>query len=97
MLALMVFAMAVLAAAAFAVWPSFTTADKAAGETRDAVAGDVATAQKPTTLEGAVAAQLLHGEISPQQYRAALELLAARDDQAHPLSVPEKGDSSTGF
>ncbi|MBB4753605.1 hypothetical protein [Actinoplanes lobatus] len=42
----------------------------------------------PTTLEGALVAQLVHGEISRAQYQAALSQLAARDDERNPLAVP---------
>lgn len=93
MLALILFTMALLAAAGFAAWPAFKSAEKATGA---GVTGTGAAERKPTTLEGAVTAQLLHGEINPQQYRAALERLAARDDRAHPLSVPGPGDSNAG-
>lgn len=50
----------------------------------------------PTTLEGALTAQLVRGDISRERYRQALEMLAARDDQTHPLSLPDKGDFSAG-
>ncbi|WP_433824933.1 hypothetical protein ACQP2E_22635 [Actinoplanes sp. CA-015351] len=39
----------------------------------------------PATLEGILAGQLLSGEISQRQYLRALENLAARDEQRHPL------------
>ncbi|MEV0895409.1 hypothetical protein [Actinoplanes sp. NPDC049802] len=48
--------------------------------------GDAAPAA--TTLEGALVAQLVHGEINRTQYQAALARLAARDDERNPLSVP---------
>ncbi|BBH70541.1 hypothetical protein ACTI_72260 [Actinoplanes sp. OR16] len=39
----------------------------------------------PTTLEGILAGQLLSGEISQRQYLRALESLAARDEERHPM------------
>lgn len=95
MVALVLCTVAVLAAAVFAVWPVSESAGEATGA-GSATAAAAAVAQKPTTLEGAVTAQLLKGEINPQQYRVTLERLAARDEQTHPLSVPERGDSSAG-
>ncbi|MEV0895378.1 hypothetical protein [Actinoplanes sp. NPDC049802] len=43
---------------------------------------------EPTTLEGALVAQLIRGELSPVKYRGALARLAERDDERNPLSVP---------
>ncbi|GGN97500.1 hypothetical protein GCM10010112_89840 [Actinoplanes lobatus] len=42
----------------------------------------------PTTLEGALVAQLISGEISARQYRRAVAKLAARDDQRQPVRPP---------
>jgi hypothetical protein len=42
----------------------------------------------PTTLEGALVAQLISGEITRAQYHAAVARLAARDDERSPLTVP---------
>jgi len=44
---------------------------------------------RPTTLEGVLADQLIRGEISRLQYHHAVERLAVRDHQVHPLTVPE--------
>ncbi|MEU4694694.1 hypothetical protein [Actinoplanes sp. NPDC023714] len=41
----------------------------------------------PTTLEGILTGQLLSGEISQRQYLRALESLAARDEERHPLTL----------
>jgi hypothetical protein len=42
----------------------------------------------PESLEGALVAQLTSGEITRPQYTRAMEKLAARDAERHPLSVP---------
>ena len=39
-------------------------------------------------MEGVIVAHLMRREISAEQYRRAVEGLAARDDQRHPMSVP---------
>jgi Na+-transporting methylmalonyl-CoA/oxaloacetate decarboxylase gamma subunit len=43
---------------------------------------------RPETLEGVMVAQLSAGEISRRQYLRAMERIAARDDERHPLTVP---------
>jgi hypothetical protein len=53
----------------------------------------VASAQ-PESLEGVLVAKLLAGDISTIQYRHAVEGLAARDEDRHPLSVPPDPGSS---
>ncbi|WIM92863.1 hypothetical protein ACTOB_004821 [Actinoplanes oblitus] len=90
---LVLFTMALLFTAVFAAWPAVT-----AVPSKDATASPDLEDRlvRATTLEGALAAQLVRGEINRGQYQHALERLAARDDEEHPLSVPEKGDSSTG-
>jgi len=42
----------------------------------------------PMSLEGVLVAQLVEGDISRRQYARAMERIAARDDQRHPLGVP---------
>ncbi|MEV6848490.1 hypothetical protein [Actinoplanes sp. NPDC051411] len=42
----------------------------------------------PKSLEGALVARLDDGVITRSQYLRAMEQLAARDDERHPLSVP---------
>ncbi len=42
----------------------------------------------PETLEGVLAGQLLAGEITAAQYRRAVQRLAERDADRHPLSMP---------
>ena len=76
-----------------AFWPVGDSAPKnTESEVRAGGAGGPA--PRPTTLEGALTAQLIRGEIGRRQYQVALERLALRDAVEHPLSVPEKGDSS---
>ena len=43
---------------------------------------------KPESLEGVLVAQLGAGHISRRQYLRAMEWIAARDEQRHPLAVP---------
>ena len=43
---------------------------------------------EPESLEGVLVAKLLAAEITTAQYRHALEGLAARDEDRHPLTVP---------
>ncbi|GIM95401.1 hypothetical protein [Paractinoplanes toevensis] len=49
-------------------------------------------APEPSTavesLEGVLVTQLMAGEITTAQYRRAVEGLAARDDDRHPMAVP---------
>jgi hypothetical protein len=71
----------VLLLACAALWPDREEPDTASP----------ARAERPdiaTSLEGALASQLLAGEINSQQYRRELARLAARDDERHPLSFP---------
>ena len=51
-------------------------------------APDAPRAAEPESLEGVLVAKLLAGEITTTQYRHAIEGLAARDEDRHPLSVP---------
>jgi hypothetical protein len=67
--------------------PDASTAGNDGGRTGDGPADDSARST-PATLEGALVAQLLAGEISRFQYGNALARLAARDDECHPMSVP---------
>jgi hypothetical protein len=49
---------------------------------------------KPESLEGVLVEQLVAGTIMPAQYRHALEGLAARDEERHPLTVPPETGSA---
>lgn len=48
----------------------------------------------PSSVEGVLARQLVNGDISPEEYVQEVELLAARDERLHPLTVP--GDDHPG-
>jgi hypothetical protein len=43
---------------------------------------------RPESLEGVLVVQLVAGEITPGQYRRAVERIAARDDERHPMALP---------
>ncbi len=43
---------------------------------------------KPESLEGVLVGKLMAGEITPAQYQRAVEGLASRDEDRHPLTVP---------
>ncbi|GGN50690.1 hypothetical protein FHR83_009199 [Actinoplanes campanulatus] len=77
----------------FVVWPALRKAIKAESAAPDEAKAD--DAPPPTTLEGALADLPLQGEINWAQYQRASERIAARDDEEHPLSVPEKGAART--
>jgi hypothetical protein len=42
----------------------------------------------PDSLEGALVVQLTQGEITRGQYRRAMALIAAREEERRPMSVP---------
>ncbi len=77
--------LAALAVGVWAVWPS---PSKTARRAARAEATEVARKPSPDSLEGVLVGHLLRQEITPEQYRRAVEGLAARDDQRHPMSVP---------
>jgi hypothetical protein len=83
MLFLILFVSAVVTICMVTVWSRPTEAkDPAASEP------ETSHAAEPESLEGVLVAQLLAGDISTTQYRHAIEGLAARDEDRHPLSVP---------
>jgi hypothetical protein len=45
-------------------------------------------ANAPVSLEGVLVAQLRRGEINRHQYRNEMTLLAARENERHPMAVP---------
>jgi hypothetical protein len=47
----------------------------------------------PESLEGALVTHLFTGEITRRQYRRAMERVAARDDERHPLALPPEAGS----
>ncbi|MEV4703011.1 hypothetical protein [Actinoplanes sp. NPDC049316] len=90
MLLILLLTAALVGACAYTVWPRD---DEAAS----ADAGREAPAHEPVTLEGALVVQLVAGEISRPQYVHAMEKLAARDDERHPLAVPpDNGPAAAG-
>ncbi|MBB4742902.1 hypothetical protein BJY16_006361 [Actinoplanes octamycinicus] len=90
-LAVLLFLLFLLMLVGLATWPAFQAGTKHDNKRTAGVDAHGARAA-PATFEGALTVQLLRGEISADQYRCALERLAARDDRDHPLSVPERGD-----
>ncbi|MEU4622723.1 hypothetical protein AB0G04_22480 [Actinoplanes sp. NPDC023801] len=85
MVILLVAMLGLLAAAVLAFWPS--EEERAAGTGPDRTAGH-AEPSAPSSLEGVLTAQLVAGEITRGQYLRALEQIAARDEERHPMAVP---------
>ncbi|MBO3738921.1 hypothetical protein [Actinoplanes flavus] len=85
MMILLVATLGLIAAAILALWPA--PGDRAHRAPAAAIAEPAETA-RPTCLEGVLAAQLVGGDISRPQYLRAIERLAARDEERHPLAVP---------
>jgi len=83
MLFLILFVSLVVTICMVTVW-SRPTVEKAPEPSKP----DDSRAAAPESLEGVLVAQRLAGHISTTQYRHALEGLAARDEDRHPLSVP---------
>jgi hypothetical protein len=69
-------------------WSAVKDADDAPATKNEAEAVPVPAV--PETLEGVLARQLLEGEITGPQYRRAVQRLAERDADRHPLSVPRE-------
>ncbi|BCY10881.1 hypothetical protein L3i22_059690 [Actinoplanes sp. L3-i22] len=74
-----------LAIGVWAVWPSTSSSARATPTSEPVAEGRK---RAPDSLEGVLVGQLLEREISPEQYRRAVEGLAARDEVRHPMSVP---------
>ncbi|MEU4164048.1 hypothetical protein [Actinoplanes sp. NPDC026670] len=88
MLFVIVMVVTLLVAIVFTVWPT----PAKPGTSIASAAGPVEPAStEPTTLEGTLATQVIHGEISSRQYVHALEGLASRENERDPLSVPQCG------
>lgn len=85
----------VLAVSLAAMWP--WPDDEAAGADDGAARETPADPPRaPETLEGALVAQLVAGEITAPQYRHAMANLAVRDAERHPLTVPpDTGTAAT--
>ncbi|MEU4689943.1 hypothetical protein [Actinoplanes sp. NPDC023714] len=84
MLYVVLIVIGLILAGALLVWPVLK-GGPAEQESIPAVDGRVA----PATLEGVLVGQLVDGSITRAQYRAALSRLAQRDDERHPMSVPD--------
>lgn len=65
------------------VWPQ-----RENGQDADDARFVVELPSRPGSLEGVLAVQLADGDITRSQYTRAMEQLAARDEERHPLSVP---------
>ena len=83
MLFLILFVSAVVTICMVTVWSRPPVAEDPAAPKPDAPR-----AAEPESLEGVLVAELLAGDINTTQYRHAIEGLAARDEDRHPLSVP---------
>jgi len=86
-----------IAACVFTFWPASGGASQSAADPGRS-GNDTSTADRamPESLEGALVAQLVSGQISGRQYVHAMEMLAARDDERHPLSVPPENGPAGG-
>jgi hypothetical protein len=87
MLFLVLFIATVMTICMVTVWSRPTRAS-------DAKPVETVASAEPESLEGVLVAKLLAGDISTIQYRHAVEGLAARDEDRHPLSVPPDPGSS---
>jgi len=85
MLFLILFVSFLVAVCMVTVWSWPGTAAAAPSKPDTAL---TALAPEPESLEGVLVAKLLAGDISTTQYRHAIEGLAARDEDRHPLPVP---------
>jgi hypothetical protein len=92
MVALSIIVVLLIIATTALLWPIPDAATEGEAAATDGTANDAVQRETaPTTLEGALVAQLLHDEITRGQYQQALGRLAARDDERNPLSVPSNG------
>ncbi|MEU8242721.1 hypothetical protein AB0C07_31080 [Actinoplanes missouriensis] len=85
MMVLVVAVVGLILAAVLALWPLSTEREPAEKARGRAPVTPVRGHSEPTTLEGILAGQLVRGEITQRQYLRALENLAARDEERHPL------------
>ena len=88
MIFLVLLAVTLVAMVAVTVWSAVADSGSAAADEPSEGAPRVPAASEPETLEGVLARQLLDGEITGAQYRHAVQRLAERDADRHPLSVP---------
>jgi hypothetical protein len=97
MLFLTLFILTVGVICVLAVWPLFEDARARKRRPRTSTADpqpDCPPVARPQSLEGVLMAQLVAGEISGSQYRRAVEGLAARDEERHPMAVPPEFGSA---
>jgi len=88
MVFLILFTAVVMGISALLVWPAIRGTEEESDRPRKA------TAAGPDSLEGVLVAQRYAGAITCGQYLRAMEGIAARDDERHPLSVPPDAESA---
>jgi hypothetical protein len=90
MLFLTLFVVAVITICVLGAWSWPNIAEEAARMQHGSAAPKpgAAAPARPESLEGVLVAQLVAGEITQHQYRHAVEGLAVRDEERHPLAVP---------
>ena len=88
MIFLVLLAVTLVAMVAVTIWSAVADTRSAAADEPPGVDPRVPAVAEPETLEGVLARQLLDGEITATQYRQAVQRLAERDADRHPLSVP---------
>ena len=90
MLLVTLFMLVVLLISAFYVWPLLDESQPNRRKRADPGGTEPRPVPRPESLEGVLVAQLMAGEITRDQYLKAVEGLAARDDERHPLAVPRE-------
>lgn len=95
MMILLVAVIGLAIAAALALWPAPNARSPEGGRGfRGVLHSEPGTGapepvdRRPSSLEGVLVDQLIKGDISRRQYLRALENIAARDEERHPLSLP---------
>jgi hypothetical protein len=92
MVLLLILTVALFASCVCFVWPRAAEPESTAFETeQDCLRGPSPTGE-PGSREGVLVHLLLTSGITRRQYQRSLELLAARDDERHPLAMPPEGD-----
>jgi cytochrome c biogenesis protein ResB len=100
MLFLMILTVSLAGCCAYAVWPNVRALCREAGRTSRSAQTPAASAAvrslRRESLEGALVARLADGEITRRQYLLAMERIAERDDERHPLAIPPETGSEAG-
>jgi len=91
MMAMVLVTMVMVAILAAGVWPVLKDLSADEEDQDRSAAGEPDRSREASSLEGSLVVGLLRHEITPGQYRRAVERLAARDDDANPLKVPPPG------